>query len=46
MESTDNAGNILFRDGSEKAVVPAGSKKFVAFSIAAALGRKFMNDKN
>ncbi len=40
MESSVNAGSVLFPDGSE-IIVPAGSKKFVAFCIAAALGRRF-----
>ncbi|PIE53014.1 guanylate kinase [Candidatus Fermentibacteria bacterium] len=40
MESSDNAGSVLFPDGSAISV-PMGSKRFVAFCIAAALGRRF-----
>lgn len=41
MESPENAGELIFRDHSKQVSIPAGSKKFVAFGIAAALGRVF-----
>jgi guanylate kinase len=41
MESPDNAGELIFRDSSAQVSIPPGSKKFVAFGIAAALGRVF-----
>jgi phosphopantothenoylcysteine decarboxylase/phosphopantothenate--cysteine ligase len=40
MESPANSGILLF-PGGERTVIPAGSKRFVAEAIVAALGRHF-----
>jgi phosphopantothenoylcysteine decarboxylase/phosphopantothenate--cysteine ligase len=41
METGGNAGQLIFADGSTTVDIPRGSKKHVAFGIAAAMGRKF-----
>lgn len=45
METADNAGSLFFRESREKIDIPRGSKKFVAFSIASELGRKFTDEE-
>jgi guanylate kinase len=38
METACNSGTVLFASGHGKVEIPSGSKKFVAFGIAAAMG--------
>jgi len=46
MESGENSGKLIFADGRTPVSIPRGSKKFVAFGMAAALGREFRKAGN
>lgn len=46
METACNTGTLLFASSENNIEIPFGSKKFVAFGIAAALGREIESGKN
>ena len=46
METACNSGTLLFASGANSVEIPFGSKKFIAFGIAAALGREMRDSEN
>ncbi len=46
METACNSGIVLFASGQKSAEIPYGSKKFVAFGIASAVGREMEKLQN
>jgi len=46
METACNSGTLLFASIEKNIEIPFGSKKFVAFGIAAAIGREMEKPDN